>query len=494
MTDTDLLTTDQLRERLEKVWLKHIKLCQDNFLYFVKNVWPDFICRTDKDPDKWGHHQHIAHEFTKISKNKKGRLIVNMPPRHTKSEFASIYFPAWMIGKNPKMKIMQVSHNAELSGRFGAKVRNLIDSAEYKQIFGDVRLREDSKAKGRWETNQGGEYFAAGVGGSITGRGADLLIIDDPHTEQDSLSDSAMERTYDWYLSGPRQRLQPGGSIVLVMTRWAQDDLTGRLIKAQDEPKADKWETISFPAIIGEDKTAKPVWPEYWNLEELEKVKASISVRNWSAQYMQNPTSEEGAILKREWWQPWAGDIPTLKHVIQSYDTAFSKKQTADYSAITTWGIFTPHESGPDAIMLIDAVKGKYDFPELKMVALDQYKYWQPETIIIEAKASGQSLLQELRRMGIPVMDYTPGRGQDKHSRVNACAPIFESSQVYYPRDEHWAQEVIEECAAFPHGEHDDYVDSTTQAMLRYRQGFFITTYSDEDEVESYKERKYIYY
>ena len=180
-----------------------------------------------------------------------------MPPRHTKSEFASIYFPAWMIGKNPKMKIMQVSHNAELSARFGAKVRNLIDSPEYKQIFGDVKLREDSKAKGRWETNHGGEYFAAGVGGSITGRGADLLIIDDPHTEQDSLSDSAMERTYDWYLSGPRQRLQPGGSIVLVMTRWAQDDLTGRLIKAETEPKADKWEKISFPAFI-EDEQPNP--------------------------------------------------------------------------------------------------------------------------------------------------------------------------------------------------------------------------------------------
>jgi predicted phage terminase large subunit-like protein len=417
-----------------------------------------------------------------------------MPPRHTKSEFASIYFPAWMIGKNPKMKIMQVSHNAELSGRFGAKVRNLIDSAEYKQIFGDVRLREDSKAKGRWETNQGGEYFAAGVGGSITGRGADLLIIDDPHTEQDSMSDSAMERTFEWYLSGPRQRLQPGGSIVLVMTRWAEDDLTGRLIRSENEPKADKWEKISFPALLGDEEDPVPVWPEYWNLEELEKVKASISIRNWSAQYMQNPTSEEGAILKREWWQPWSEELPALKHVIQSYDTAFSKKETADYSAITTWGIFTPHDGSPDAIMLIDAIKGKWDFPELKMVALDQYKYWQPETIIVEAKASGQSLLQELRRMGIPVMDYTPGRGQDKHSRVNATSPIFESGQVYYPRDEHWAQEVIEECAAFPHGEHDDYVDSTTQAMLRYRQGSFVTTYSDEDEVKSYKERKYVYY
>ena len=486
-----LLTTDQLRLRLEKVWLQHIKLCQDNFLYFVQEVWPDFICRKEKEPSKWGHHQIIASEFTKISKDKKGRLIVNMPPRHTKSEFASVYFPAWMIGKYPKMKLMQVSHNAELSARFGSKVRNLIDSPEYKQIFGDVRLREDSKAKGRWETNHGGEYYAAGVGGSITGRGADLLIIDDPHTEQDSLSDSAMDRTFEWYLSGPRQRLQPGGSIVLVMTRWAEDDLTGRLIKSEAEPKADKWNHVSFPALIDDDK---PVWPEYWSFEELEKVKASLSVRNWSAQYMQNPTSEEGAILKREWWVPWEGNLPVLKHVIQSYDTAFTAKQTADYSAITTWGVFKPAEGEPDAIMLIDAVKGKYEFPDLKAIALEQYKYWEPETVIIEAKASGQSLLQEFRRMGIPVVDYTPGRGQDKHARVNACAPIFESGQVFYPEGEHYAEEVIEECAAFPHGENDDYVDSTTQAMLRYRQGYFVSTYSDEDEMLKMRSKKYIYY
>ena len=246
----EFLTTDQLRDRVEKVYIEHIKLCQDNFLYFVQNVWPDFICRKEKDPKKWGHHQHIAHELTNISKGTGGRLIVNMPPRHTKSEFASYLFPAWFIGKYPKKKIMQVSHNAELSARFGSKVRNLIDSQEYKSIFGDVRLREDSKAKGRWETNHGGEYFAAGVGGSITGRGADLLIIDDPHTEQDSLSDSAMERAYDWYSSGPRQRLQPGGNILLVMTRWAQDDLTGRLIRSQTEAKSDQWNLIEFPAIL----------------------------------------------------------------------------------------------------------------------------------------------------------------------------------------------------------------------------------------------------
>ena len=152
----ELLTTEQLRDRVEKLFIEHIKLCQDNFLYFVQTVWPDFICRKEGDPKKWGHHQHIAHELTKISKTKGGRLIVNMPPRHTKSEFASYLFPAWMIGKYPKMKIMQVSHNAELAGRFGSKVRNLMETSEYKQIFGDVKLREDSKAKGRWETNHGG--------------------------------------------------------------------------------------------------------------------------------------------------------------------------------------------------------------------------------------------------------------------------------------------------------------------------------------------------
>ena len=490
--NTDLLSTEQLRDRVEKTWLQHIKLCQDNFMYFVKEVWPEFIYRKTKDESRWGHHQIIANEFTNISNNSRGRLIVNMPPRHTKSEFASVFFPAWMMGRNPKMKLMQVSHNTELATRFGSKVRNLLASPEYSQIFGDVRLREDAKAKGKWETNHGGEYFAAGVGGAITGRGADLLIIDDPHTEQDSLSEGAMERAYDWYTSGPRQRLQPGGSIVLVMTRWAEDDLTGRLIKAQKEPKADRWKQISFPAIM---PSGDPVWPEYWSFEELEKVKASLTIRNWSAQYMQEPTSEEGAIIKRDWWQVWKGGLPHLKHVIQSYDTAFSKAETADYSAITTWGVFKPMEDEPEAIILLDAVRGKWDFPELKVVALDQYKYWEPESVVIEQKATGQPLTQEFRRMGIPVIDFVPSKGKDKHTRVNACAPIFESGQVFYPEGERFAYEVIEECAAFPHGANDDYVDSTTQAMLRYRQGAFVSTYSDwEEEEKKNKGLRIVYY
>ena len=381
--------------------------------------------------------------------------------------------------------------NPELAVRFGSKVRNIIDSPEYKQIFGDVKLREDSKAKGRWETNHGGEYYAAGVGASITGRGADLLIIDDPHTEQDAMSDIAMERAYEWYTAGPRQRLQPGGSILLVMTRWAEDDLTGRLLKAQTEPKADTWRQISFSAILD---SGNPVWPEYWSLEELEKIKASLPIRNWSAQYMQNPTSEEGAILKREWWVPWKGHIPNLMHVIQSYDTAFSKKETADYSAITTWGIFYPEEGGAPAMILLDALRGKYDFPELKAVALDANKYWEPETIIIEQKASGEPLTQEFRRMGIPVVPFVPTKGNDKHTRVNACAPVFESGQVFFPYGEKFAEDVIDECAAFPNGANDDYVDSTTQAVLRYRQGNFVSLYSDYVDNEDLPPKEYNYY
>jgi len=360
----------------------------------------------------------------------------------------------------------------------------------YKQIFGDVKLREDSKAAGRWETNKGGEYFAAGIEGSITGRGADLLIIDDPHTEQSLLSDTAFDKAYEWYISGPRQRLQPGGSIVVVMTRWSQNDLTAKLINAQSEPRADQWKLIEFPAIL---ESGNPVWPEYWSLEDLLKTRASISPSNWNAQYMQNPTAEEGAIIKRHWWIPWKNkQVPNLQHVIQSYDTAFSAKETADFSAITTWGIFTPTEGYGQAIILLDAMKDRLEFPELKRVALEQFKYWEPETVIVEAKASGQPLIQEMRRMGIPVIDFQPARGRDKHTRVNSVAPLFAAGVVFFPEGEHFALEVIEECACFPFGENDDLVDSMTQALMRYRQGGFIETSSDyKDEAKIHKEYKF---
>jgi len=448
---------------------------KDDFMVFVKHVYDGFI--------EGSHHKQVAKQFEKLSKNPGSRIIVNMPPRHTKSEFASYLLPAWLIGKNPELKIIQTTHTAELAVRFGRKVRNLMELEIYKQVFPEVELRADSKAAGRWETGQGGEYFAAGVGGAITGRGADLLIIDDPHSEQDALSETAMENAYEWYTSGPRQRLQPGGSIVVVMTRWSLKDLTGKLIKAQaSDVMSDQWDVIEFPAILPSDNI---LWPEFWKKDELLRVKASLSLGKWNAQWQQNPTAEEGAIIKKEWWNTWEKEtIPPVSYIMQSYDTAFSKKETADYSAITTWGVFQPEEGGADNIVLMDAKRGRWDFPELKEKAMEEFNYWDPDMVLIEAKATGTPLTDELRRMGIPVVNYTPSRGNDKHTRMHLVAPMFESGKVWAP-ERRFAEDVIDECAAFPNGEHDDYCDSMSMALIRYRKGGFVQLDSDEEDGES---------
>jgi predicted phage terminase large subunit-like protein len=477
ISDLEKLDTRTLKYILKNALLDKQEKTQNDFLSFVKAVWPDFV--------EGKHHRIYAEKLNRIAKGELKRLIVNMPPRHTKSEFASHLFPAFFMGRHPKAKLIQTTHTGELAIRFGRKAKNMIESTEYERIFPDVRLAADSKAAGRWESNHGGEYFAAGVGGAITGRGADLLVIDDPHSEQDALSPAVLESHYEWYTSGPRQRLQPGGAIVLVMTRWSVKDLTGKLLEAQaKDDETDQWEVVEFPAVINE----KPMWGNFWSMKGLMGVKASIPLTKWQAQWMQAPTSEEGAIIKREWWKTWEKeDIPKLQYIIQSYDTAFSSKETADYSAITTWGVFEPEEGGRPNLILLDAKKGRWNFPELKSIAQEEYNYWEPEAILIEAKASGLPLTHELQKSGIPVINYTPSRGNDKHSRVNSVAPLFESGAIWAPTKK-FAEEVIEECAAFPFGDHDDYVDSTTQALMRYRQGYFVglkEDYEDEESVQT---------
>ena len=464
-----------LKLQLRLAQLEKKERAQDSFLTFVKAVWPEFIAGN--------HHKIIADKLERVAKGELKRLIVNMPPRHTKSEFASYLFPAWMMGRAPGMKIIQATHTTELAVGFGRKVKNLLERDDYKDIF-DVRLAADSKASGRWDTDRGGMYYAVGVGSNLAGRGGDLVIIDDPHSEQTLMSNAGFDDAWDWYTGGPRQRLQPGGAIIVVMTRWHQKDLTGQLLRAQSrDPLADQWEVVELPAIM---PSGKSCWPEYWSLPELERVKASIPPSKWNAQYQQNPTGDDNAILKREWWRIWEGEkVPPLQYVIQSYDTAFSKTQLSDYSAITTWGVFQENESGPPNLMLLHAEKGRWEFPELKRIAFEQYKFWEPETVIIEAKSSGLPLTQELRQTGIPVVNFTPSRGNDKISRAHSIAPLFEAGMIWAP-DQQWAHEVIEECAAFPNGEHDDFVDSTTQALMRYRQGNFVSLptddWKDEDE------------
>jgi predicted phage terminase large subunit-like protein len=792
-----------------------LNAAQNNMLGFASAVYPGF---------KIGpQHRKLAKIFTDVIEGRKKRVIINIAPRMGKSEFSSYLFPAYFLGKYPDKKIIMGTHTAGLSEDFGRRVRNLLDTEEYRAVFPDTRVASDQKAAGKWSTSAGGQYYAAGVGGALAGRGADLFVIDDPHaltldtliptplgfktieelaigdevfgpdgvptrvlaksdvwhnrplyevetddgevihcdgghlwtfhsetalakshltktlttrelaewdkpnrpclprhsavqyphadlpidpyvlgawlgdgtassakitshpddqpfmraqfeaagykttdqndpynfgvlglwpvlkdmyllgnkhipqayltasveqrmallqglmdtdgtvttagqcsfqntnerlvqevrellhslghkcrvcvyydnrerhisrqpdyrlnfkmagafrmprkaqraftsedkrrrtfavrptqrtgsvqcitvdredglflagrgyvvthnSEQDVKVNSrlAFDTAWSWFQTGPLQRLMPGGAIIIVMTRWSLLDLTGRLITYQSKnPDSIPWEIVELPAILNEgDDNEKSLWPEQWPLETLKATKASIEPRYWNAQYMQQPTSENSALVSRKHWRIWESSTPPrCEYVLQSWDTAHEVKNTSDYSACTTWGVFYNEEEGDSPqVILLDAFKDRMTFPELKQVALKHYKDWEPDAFIVEKKAAGGPLIQELRSMGIPVQEFSPSRGNDKMVRLNAVADLFTSGKVWAP-DTRWAQEVIEEIASFPVGENDDYVDTTTQALLRYRQGGFISLDTDEqDDPYRYARRPTAYY
>ena len=474
LSESDLRVLEAQLVKLEK--LKSRELSQDKFLKFVEKVWPTFIGGR--------HHKRMAEAFERVANGTCKRLIINMPPRHTKSEFASYLLPAWFLGKFPHKKVIQTSHTAELAVGFGRKVRNLVDSDVYNGIFPGLSLQSDSKAAGRWNTSKGGDYFAIGVGGAVTGKGADILIIDDPHSEQEAAMAASnpdiYDKVYEWYTSGPRQRLQPGGAIVIVMTRWSQRDLTGQVIKAAAARGGEEWEVIEFPAIL---PSGNPLWPEFWSKEELEALHEELPNSKWQAQYQQNPVGNESAIVKRDWWKWWTHERPPVcDYILQTWDTAFEKNNRADYSAGTTWGIWNNDEdNGSPNLILLDTYKKRVEWVDLKKDVLEQYRQWEPDGVLIEKKATGAPLIYELRSMGIPVQEYTPSRGNDKVSRLNSVSDIIASGKVWVP-ETRWAEELVDEIAAFPSGEHDDLVDATTLALMRFRQGGFLRLPSDEPE------------
>jgi predicted phage terminase large subunit-like protein len=462
---------------------------KDSFLDFVLHVYPDY--KVGK------HHERLAHIFEEIAAGTKKRVVVNIAPRHGKSELISYLAPAWFLGKYPHKKVIMASHTADLAVNFGRRVRNLVGSDAYKDIFPAVELQADSKSASRWGTNFNGEYFAIGVGGALAGRGADLFIIDDPHSEQDAKQGRAdvFLPAWEWFQSGPIQRLMPGGAIIVVMTRWSKLDLTGQIVNHMvKNDDAEQWEVVDFPAIL---PSGKPLWPDFWPIEELLAKKASLDVRYWNAQYLQQPTSEEGALIKREWWQKWEkDDPPTCEFVIMSLDAAQEANTRADYNALTTWGVFLNEETNNYNIILLNSIKKRLEFPDLKKLVLEEYKEWEPDSFMVEKKSNGAALYQELRRMGVPIGEFTPGKGQDKISRVNAVSDLFAAGIVWAP-EHRWAREVMEECNDFPSGANDDLVDSTTLALLRFRQGGFIRLPSDEPEDDflyKYGRRKAAYY
>lgn len=466
--------------------------CQMDLIAFCKHVQSDYMVGK--------HHRILADLLMELAEGKKDRVCVNIPPRHGKSQLVSIYFPAWFIGKYPNKKVLMVSHTTDLAVDFGRKVRNLIDTDAYKHVFPLVTLAQDSKSAGRWNTNMGGEYFACGVGSALAGRGADLLLVDDPHNEQDIINGNyeIFEKAYEWFTFGARTRLMPGGRVAIIQTRWHMDDLTGRVTKdmAYNE-RSDQYEVVEFPAIFHENTAnEKPLWPEFFDLEALQRTKASMPLFQWNAQYQQNPTAEEASVVKREWWQIWKKEKPPqCEYIIMSLDAAAESHNRADFTALTTWGVFMNDEVSAYHIILLNSIKKRIEFPELKALALEEYKEWEPDSFIVEKKSSGTALYQELRRMGVPAQEYTPHRGSgDKLARLNSVADLVQSGLVWVP-ETRWAEEVIEEVAGFPFMSNDDLVDSSVMALMRFRQGGFVRLPTDEPEdVRYFRQRRGRYY
>jgi predicted phage terminase large subunit-like protein len=471
----------------------------------------EFVRYVDKNYKIGQHHKHLANLLEDMAFGRKDRIAVNIAPRFGKSQLTSIYFPAWFIGNFPDKKIMMISHTADLAVDFGRKVRNLVDSELYKHVFPDVSLAADSKSAGRWNTNKGGEYFAVGVGGALAGRGADLMCIDDPHNEQDVLNGNyeVFDKAYDWYAFGARTRLMPGGRVALVMTRWAQNDLTGRVVQDMvRNPDSDQWELVEFPAILEVEKendtgeteiVQKSLWPEQWTLESLLRTKASMPPFQWNAQYMQQPTSAEAAIIKRDWWRPWEDDSPpSCEYIIMSLDAAAETNNRADFTSLTTWGIFMmADEKGAQQanIILLNAIKERWEFPTLKKRAYEEYDEWQPDWFVVEKKSAGTALYQEMRSAGVPVQEFTPHRGSgDKTARLNSVSDIFASGMVWYPAGRRWAEEVVDEVCGFPAMPNDDHVDTTVMALMRFRTGGFIKLPTDTWREDDFNPRRAAYY
>lgn len=456
-------------------------------------------------------HILIAEAFQRLHDGTTTRLMIFAPPRGGKSLMTSVLLPEWWMGNNPVDQILHTSYATTLVEGFGRQIRNTIAADDaFRDTFPDCALSKDSKSATKWVTTAGGVYHAAGVGTGIAGKGFHLGIIDDPVSENDAFSRAIRKGVNAWFGPGFYTRRMPErNAIAITQTRWAVDDLSGFLLaNAATAEGTDQWEVLRIPGII-DQKTADELnrianTPEYeefltdgprhyvpgdsfsprrWPLATLKQSMAMMSKKDRASLIQQSPTEEEGSLILSKYWRPWKKDrkLPNFDYILQSYDTAFEPEEANDYSVCTTWGFFRRDSDAKMCAMVLGRYRDKPDFPTLREKAYELYKEWPVDRVIIEKKASGHSLIQELRRKNVPITPM-PAKGS-KESRASAVLVLFEQGCVYYPEGREWAEELIEECATFPHGKHDDQVDTVVNALAFARKMFLIEVPSDpEDE------------
>lgn len=405
------------------------------------------------------HHELIVDRLEAVERGELKRLMIFLPPRHGKSLITSTIFPAWYLGKHPNDHVIFTTYGQELSDDFGRSVRNFALDPVHRAIFPGCILSEDSAAAHRFNTTQGGAYYAVGRGGPITGRGAHLLLIDDPIKDRDEANSETIRKSlHEWFASVAYTRLMPGGAIIIIQTRWHEDDLAGWLLR---EHASENWEVLSLPAVAEHEETfrreGEALWPERFPLESLNRIRAVVGGPVWASLYQQRPAAIEGTIFKRHWWR-FHRESPEFSEIVQSWDTAFKKGAENSYSVGTTWGL------AENGYYLLSLWRGKVEFPELRRALIAMAEQWKPSAILVEDRASGQSLIQELRCASrLPILPVRVD--SDKVTRAQAVTALIESGKVFLPESAPWLTEFMEELAAFPTGVHDDAVDSTTQAL-----------------------------
>lgn len=427
------------------------------------------------------HLALLADRLGQLARGEIKRLMVFMPPRHGKSYLCSQYFPAWYIGAL-RGRVILTSYEATFAATWGRLARNVL--TEWGPSIWGVRVAQDSSAADHWELEgsegQRGVMFTAGVGGAITGKGASLLIIDDPVKNMEEAQSATMrEKAWQWYTSTAYTRLEPDGRVLVIQTRWHADDLSGRILaNAHDEGDTEAWHVLALPAIAERDehypiandapytrRAGEALWPVRFDAKRLAEIRADVGGKVWSALYQQHPAPDDGFIWHREWFQPYH-ELPRLTRIIQSVDTAFKTGVASDYSVIATWGLAA--SGAATGYYLVDLWRARVEFPELKRAIIAQAAKHAPTAIYIEDAASGQSALQELRRdTTLPLIPVKPLGS--KEGRAAGVSPLGEAGKVFVPESAPWLADWVDEHVHFPNGAHDDMVDSTSMALAQLR-------------------------